>query len=145
MVPSIIPLHHNALTVTQDYSHERVTDRLLYGKGCACQSQAQPFLRIGNDGLLLWSIGAANVLEAWAIAGGMIVGGIYAPGGEIFTRDIGRDKFAVSMRSHDAVHTLLDETHYQVVVEDWHVLVVGVRFATAQEIGQVNRQKANSR
>ena len=95
--------------------------------------------------LFLWSIGATNVLEAWAITGGMVVGGIYAPGRETFIRDIGRDKFSVSMRGHDAVHALFNEAHHQVGVEDRHVLVVGIRFATAQEIGQVNRQKANSR
>src|SRR5947209_7791162 len=85
------------------------------------------------------------MLEARSVAGSMVVSGINAPRREILPWYIGRDKSAVAVCRHHAMHALLHETHHQVGIVDCHVLVIGIWFAAAQEIGQVDWQKAHSR
>ena len=53
--------------------------------------------------LLLWLVGAGNVFEARAIAGGMIVSRVHTAGGPVFTGDVGINKSAVAMCSHSAM------------------------------------------
>src|SRR5260221_8213318 len=61
--------------------------------------------------LLLWLVGAGNVFEARAIAGGMIVGRGHAPGGPVFTGDVGINKSAIAMRSHSAMCALFKHAY----------------------------------
>ena len=99
---------------------------------------------LSQNALLLWPVRTGNVLKARAVASGMIIGRVDAPGWVVFARDIGLNISAIAVRCHYAMNTPLYATHHQVGIEDRHMFVVGIRFAAAQEIGQVNRQKAHS-
>src|SRR6266481_6320202 len=63
---------------------------------------------------------------------------------QILTGDICRDKTSLTVCCHHAIPTIFDRTHNQVGIVNRHVLVVDLRFATAQEIREVNRQEAYS-
>src|ERR1041385_3038548 len=90
----------------------------------------------------LRAIGASNTLEARAIAGGMIVSWVDTTGWKIFTGDVGADELAIAVRRHHARRSLVYRAHNHIGIVNGHVFVVDLGFATAQEIGQVDRQKA---
>ncbi len=48
------------------------------------------------------------------------------------------------MARHHAMRPNLDQAHDQIGVVDCHMLVVGLRFATAQEVRQIDRQKTHA-
>src|SRR5436305_14051660 len=75
----------------------------------------------------------------------MIIFGINATRRNIFAGDISTDKLAIAISSHHAIRTLFNHTHNKIGVVDGHVLIVDLRFAATQEIGQVDRQKAYTR
>src|SRR2546421_661630 len=85
------------------------------------------------------------MLEARAVASGMIVSRIHSPGMQIFPGYVGRNKCTVAMRRHDTMSARLNLAHNYVGIVDSHALIILLRFATAQEIGQVNRQKTDAR
>src|SRR5437762_9950064 len=75
----------------------------------------------------------------------MIVSRIHSPGMQIFTGYVGRDKCAVAMGRHDTMSARLNLAHNYIGIVDGHALIIDLWFATAQEIGQVNRQKTDTR
>src|SRR6266702_6018505 len=84
------------------------------------------------------------MLEARAVSSGMIVGRIHAPRRQVFTGYVSRNKRAAAVCRHDTMSARLNLAHNHVGIVDGHVLIIHFRFATAQEIGQVNRQKADT-
>src|SRR5437588_357974 len=91
----------------------------------------------------LWPVWAVNTLKAGAIAGRMIIGRVYAPGMQVLTGYIGRDKITAVMPRHIPMCPLLYQAHNDIGIVDRHVLVIDLRFTAAQEIGQVNGYKAH--
>ncbi len=83
------------------------------------------------------------MLEAWAITSAMVVSRVHTSGGQVFTRYIGRDESAIAVCCHHTMRSRLDLVHNNVGIVDRHVLVIRIWFATTQELGQVNRQKAD--
>src|SRR6266566_4491920 len=82
------------------------------------------------------------MLKTWTVTGLVIVFRIHTPSRQILTGDICIDKYPLTVCCHHAMHTIFDRTHNQVGIVNRHMLVVDLRFATAEEIRKVNRQEA---
>src|SRR2546422_5499245 len=95
---------------------------------------------VARPDLFLWlgAVRSNDVLEAWAIAGWVIVLGIHMPGRGILSRNISADKLSITVTRHHTVYPLLDSAHDEISKVDRHVLVVHLRFTTTQEIGQID-------
>src|SRR5437667_154414 len=72
----------------------------------------------------------------------MIIFGIDATGRNVFPRNICTDELTSAISSHYAIRTLFNHTHNEIGIVDRHMLIVDLRFAATQKVGQVDRQKA---